>query len=488
MRVKLTEKLNRTIKKEYSPKQQLALRVVFSIVVAFMMGVLIEIARLGIKDFFSSLGSGRLWLEMGCVTAIITIVLLIIVAYLVINKKQSPQYESKVFRIILVSMFVTFLISLLTVHLFNEILIMPIALSGLIIAALVGRRLGLIVNVLLNQAFYISYVMLFGGDFIFETATALLVSVIGGTILILMIPKSSSRIRYLGAGLLVSLLTACVGMISSTLKNTDFIDILTDGLWAFASTFLSVALFIVVSPFFEVVFNVGTTFRLNEICSFNAPLLKRLANEAPGTFNHSIMVANLAELCALNIGENSVLAKAAGYYHDVGKLSNPKCFIENQTDGVNPHDDYIPEVSVQLIVNHTGDGYELIKKAHLPDVLADVCLEHHGTTAVNYFYYKVQSLARRDVDKENFVYGGPKPQSKIAAIIMIVDTVEAATRAKEGGFDGEKELRSFIHTLIKAKEEEGQFSECSLTTSDMAKIEDTLTFAIPNISHKRIEY
>ncbi len=489
MKVKLTEKITQTIKKDYTPSQQLVLRITFSIVVAFLMAVLIEIGRNGVATFFSSLGVGRIWIEIACVTAIITIVLLTVVVYLMINAKRTPHYSKKEFRIVLVAMFTTFAISILAVFLFNEVLIMPVALSGLIIASLAGRRLGLIVNILLNQAFYISFVLLYGEDLLFETATALLVSIIGGTILIMIIPKSCSRIRYLGTGFVVAVLMACVGMISSALKNyTNYVAVLTDGLWSFCSTFLAVALFIVITPVFEIIFNVGTPFRLSELCSFNSPLLKRLATEAPGTFNHSIMVADLAELCAIAIGENSILAKTAGYYHDVGKLANPKCFIENQTDGVNPHDDYIPEVSVQLIINHAKDGYDLIKKAHLPDVIADVCLEHHGTTAVNYFYYKVQSLANREVDKKDFIYPGPKPQGRIASIIMIVDTVEAATRSREKGFEGEKELRSFIHMLIKSKEDEGQFDECGLTTSDMAKIEDTLTFAIPNISHKRIRY
>ena len=191
--------------------------------------------------------------------------------------------------------------------------------------------------------------------------------------------------------------------------------------------------------------------------------MKRLSTEAPGTFNHSLSVGNLAQLCALAIGENPQLAKAAAYYHDVGKLRDPLCYVENQKD-YNPHDDFIPEVSVYVITQHTNWGYELIKKENLPDVIADIAKEHHGTTPVNYFYNKVKKLTEERVDSSEFCYDGPIPSGRIGAIIMIADTVEAASRS-QGISTDEKELRAFIHELIEEKRRLGQFDNCGLTDS-----------------------
>ncbi len=491
MKVKIIDRARNTIrayKENGVSTPALIVRILLCVLISFFMATIIEIGKLGFVQFFTSLNLADTWIDLMCITAIISLVLVTVIIYIVYKKDNSGKALKEV-KITLISMVVTFVVAMLCVLVFKTVLIMPLALSGLLIATLVSKRLGLVINILINQAFYISFILAFGEESLYETSTALLTGIIGGTVLIMIIPKNSSRIRYLGMGFAVSLAMAVVGIISSTLHDyTNWESILIDGLWSLSSTFLSVALFIVITPIFEIIFNSATNTRLAEISSFNAPLLKRLSKEAPGTFSHSIMVADLAELCAVAIGANAVVAKACGYYHDIGKLENPQLFIENQFDGVNPHDDFIPEVSVKLITNHAMDGYRLIKEAHLPEVIANVCVEHHGTTAVNYFFYKVKSITENTVNKDLFVYPGPKPQGKTAAIIMIVDTVEAAVRSKDGEFDTKAELKAFIHTLIRAKAEEGQFDECNLTMADLAKIEDTLTDAIPGMSHKRIKY
>lgn len=236
----------------------------------------------------------------------------------------------------------------------------------------------------------------------------------------------------------------------------------------------------------EYAFRVNTVFIMSELCSLETPLLKRLVQEAPGTFNHSLVVGNLAELCADAIGEDTQLAKAAAYYHDIGKIENPEYFVENQK-GVNPHDDIIPEVSVYMIVNHVTAGREILKKARVPDIIADIAAEHHGTTPVNYFLYKAQSYTEEELDKIEYSYPGPKPKSKIAAIIMIADTVEAASRAR-GNFDDMDEFRKFVRKLIKSKADADQFSDCPITFEDLKKIEDVLVEAVPSLYHARIKY
>lgn len=492
MKVKTVEKpTNQTPKKvaAANPKREFVVRLISVIATSFLMAVLIEIGRYGIREFFMELDSWVVWVQMLCVTGIISMVLATMLIYVTITKNESGHYIKNQVRIALLALLVTFIISIVFAAIFNNELIMPLAMSGLLISALVGRRSALIINVLLNQAFYLSYMLQFGSDKLMQTSAALLTGIVGGTLMILLMGRTSSRIKFLGMGFLVGLLMSVIGVLSSVIGDMyDWQGALMSGLWSFLATFLSVALFLVIVPLFEVFFNTATNFRLYELTSFDQPLLKRLAKEAPGTFNHCLVVSSLAELCAIAIDENAALVKACGMYHDVGKLEHPECFIENQKDGENPHDKLIPEVSVKLITDHAARGYELCKQYRLPDVVAEVARQHHGTTAVNYFYYKVKSITDTTVNKENFVYGGPKPAGKAAAIIMIVDTVEAATRANEQGFESLAEYRKFVHTLIKAKEEEGQFSECDLTTADLSNIEKTLAENVPNMYHKRIKY
>ena len=182
----------------------------------------------------------------------------------------------------------------------------------------------------------------------------------------------------------------------------------------------SILLFMVLLPIFELVFANLTVFRLREITSPNAPLIKKLKEEAPGTYNHSVVVSQLAEACANAIGEDSELARAAAYYHDVGKLMNPEMFTENQSD-YNVHNELSPELSADIIRSHTRDGAKLIKKQHLPEFLADVAIQHHGTLPIKYFYAKALKMTDGEISMANYSYAGPTPQTRIAAIIMIVE-------------------------------------------------------------------
>ena len=157
-------------------------------------------------------------------------------------------------------------------------------------------------------------------------------------------------------------------------------------------------------------------------------MIKRLKAEAPGTYNHSVVVSQLAEACAVEIGEDGELARAAAYYHDVGKLVKPEMFTENQSD-YNIHNELSPELSADIIRSHTRDGAKLIKKQHLPDFLADVAVQHHGTLPIKYFYAKALKMSDGEISMANYSYVGPVPQSRIAAIIMIGDAAEAAARS-----------------------------------------------------------
>ncbi|MBD5092639.1 MAG: HDIG domain-containing protein [Clostridiales bacterium] len=274
-------------------------------------------------------------------------------------------------------------------------------------------------------------------------------------------------------------------MSSLALKNVS-IDILWNVLFCYGAGVLSAMLFMPIVALFEGIFNIADDFRLSELCNLSNPLLKRLASEAPGTFNHSLVVGTIAEACASAIGENPNLARCAAYYHDIGKLKAPLYFSENQSD-YNPHDELIPEVSVSMITSHTLFGEILAKQNRLPSEIVGICRQHHGTAPVSYFFNKANNLQEEGtLAQDNYTYAGPKPQTKIAAIIMICDTVEAAIRSftpetREGYF---KRIEMLVDDKIRLR----QFDECPITLGDIAIIKKTLMESLVGMHHGRIDY
>jgi putative nucleotidyltransferase with HDIG domain len=211
-----------------------------------------------------------------------------------------------------------------------------------------------------------------------------------------------------------------------------------------------------------------------------------MIQQAPGTFNHSIVVANIAEACASAIGEDALLARTCAYYHDIGKLRRPEFFKENQADDYNPHDDLTPELSANVIKSHTQDGYKLIMKNRLPKVIADVCIEHHGTLPILYFYGKAKKFTDGEVDITQYSYAGPKPKTKIAAIIMIADGCEAAARSLQ---DRSREnVKKVVRQIVNERMELGQFEDCEITLKEINIIIHTVVNNLTGIYHNRIEY
>ena len=248
---------------------------------------------------------------------------------------------------------------------------------------------------------------------------------------------------------------------------------------------MSAVIFLAILPVFEGMFNCLTAFRLRELTSSDAKILQKLKEEAPGTYNHSMMVAQLAEASAAAIGEDVDYARAAALYHDVGKLHNPEHFTENQGE-YNLHDELTPELSADIIRSHAKDGYTLIKTQHLPEFLADVAIQHHGTMPIRYFYAKALKLTDGELNIEDFSYLGPKPQTKIAAIIMIADASEAAVRATNSRSPeaAEKAIRAVIEERMDLE----QFSECDTTLADLTKIRQALVTTLTGVYHHRIKY
>ena len=236
---------------------------------------------------------------------------------------------------------------------------------------------------------------------------------------------------------------------------------------------------------YEKIFGLMSDMSLLELSDTNAKLLKELSDKAPGTFHHSLNVANLAEAAANEIGANSMLVRVGALYHDIGKMKNAPFFTENQTTNVNAHDELSPHESAQVIIGHVIDGIEIAKKRNLPDRVIDFIRTHHGTTSVYYFYMKAKE-ADDQVKQDDFRYPGPIPFSKETAILMMCDSVEAASRSLKEPTT--KLIDQFVEKIINKQMEEGQFLNADITFMEIQKVKKVLKRKLQNIFHLRIEY
>lgn len=266
------------------------------------------------------------------------------------------------------------------------------------------------------------------------------------------------------------------------------VNVIADMLCVIASMLLTSILVVGLLPLFESAFKVMTDVTLMEYMDPNNMLLRRLSIEAPGTYQHSIIVGNLAEAAALKVGANGLFCRVATLYHDIGKIITPQYFTENQ-QGINVHQLLTPKESAQAIMGHVREGVVLARKGGLPEQFIDIIKEHHGTTLVYYFYRKELEAHGDDkslVDEEEFRYSGPKPRSKESAIIMIADSLEAASRS----LDEVKEtsLMELASHLVRAKEEDGQFDNCLLTFEELTLVKATLVKTLVAYSHSRVKY
>ena len=257
-------------------------------------------------------------------------------------------------------------------------------------------------------------------------------------------------------------------------------------LFLLLSGFLSFLLPVILMPYLSYVFEDSSVLLWAELSNPNQPLLKDLITKAPGTYHHSLMVANISANCVEAIGGDSQLARVACYYHDIGKLEHPFFFIENLPGHMeSPHNMISAEESAQIIFNHVTKGVEILTQHQLPQAVIDICAQHHGTTLMKYFY--AEALKNNpDVKEEDFRYPGPKPQTKEAAIINIVDSAEAATRAmKEPTLE---KVEALVHSIIVNRLEDEQFVECDITMKEIAIVEKMIVTSLNGTFHSRIEY
>jgi putative nucleotidyltransferase with HDIG domain len=254
---------------------------------------------------------------------------------------------------------------------------------------------------------------------------------------------------------------------------------------ALASGILSGALTIGLMPFFESAFGLLSDMRLIELSNPNHPLLKKVLTETPGTYHHSVMVANLADAACESVGADGLLARVGSYYHDIGKTIRPGFFIENQHGTVNPHDELPPEKSRDIIIAHANDGADLLAKHKMPIEIINIARQHHGTSFLKFFFVKAKEMGQ-DVVEDDFRYPGPKPQTKEIAIISIADSVEAAVRSLKEPTP--EKIAKLVKSIIASKLNDGQFDECDLSMKELKTIENVICETLNGIFHSRIEY
>ena len=371
----------------------------------------------------------------------------------------------------------------------------PVAFVAMMIFVLIGRKNAIFMNVIgALLLFVVDTFVGYEGLTAKESYSSLMISFSAGMVAIFLCNYAKTRFRIVGIGVLIVI---PIDFIIFLLEISNFVDVSqATGLsewqgvivrmgYGFFGGVSSAVFFLAILPIFEWLFNCLTAFRLRELTSSDAKVLRKLKKEAPGTYSHSMMVAQLAEMSAAAIGEDVDYARAAALYHDVGKLHYPEHFTENQGD-YNLHDELTPELSADIIRSHAKDGYSLIRSNHLPQFFADVALQHHGTMPIRYFYAKALKMTDGELNIEDFSYLGPKPQTKIAAIVMIADASEAVVRAHNARKPEEAE--KLIREVIEERMDLEQFAECDITLKDLTKIREALVEALTGVFHHRIQY
>lgn len=315
-----------------------------------------------------------------------------------------------------------------------------------------------------------------------------ILGIIGSILGAILLKKMQQRNELLYSTLYIAAASAIITLSTGILISSNIVDVFIKGGITVIGGLLSGVFALGILPFLEGTFNEVTTLKLLELSNPNNPLLKKLLMEAPGTYHHSMLVANLAEMAAEEVGANSVVTRIGSYFHDVGKIERPYFFGENQMGGDNPHNNIPPNLSTMIIRSHVKDGLELARKYNLPKIIQEIIEEHHGKTLVKYFYYTMKNNAENpdDIKEEDYMYDGPIPSSKEAGIVMLADSVEAAVRSIKN--PNKDKINEMINCIIDDKLSSGQLNNCNLTLKDVEKIRLCFLTVLNGIYHQRIEY
>ncbi len=374
----------------------------------------------------------------------------------------------------------------------------PLLFFPLISAMFLKRREAIFMTIvnglfmfIFNRFLYSENVIPNVDDFIpltnIESFSGLLSMFCGGVLGIFLLKGIKSRLGCVVVALVLFVPTAIINVVMqlSFIVNDNLLQLLDVVLYSMLDCVFSVLLFLFILPILEVMFSELTPFRLRELTSDNAKLIKKLKQQALGTYNHCVVVAQLAEACASAIDEDPELARAAAFYHDVGKLKNPEMFAENQSE-YDLHKELTPELSVDIIRSHAREGAKLIKKYHLPEFFADIAVQHHGTLPIKYFYAKALKMSDGELNVANYSYSGPTPTTKIAAIIMIADASEAAARSLS--VRTPEKVAALVSSIVEERMNLEQFIDCNITLRELNIVTQTVVSQLTGVYHSRVKY
>ncbi|HYF82371.1 MAG TPA: HDIG domain-containing protein [Clostridia bacterium] len=406
---------------------------------------------------------------------IISICLVIMGLYLKRLDKKLWASNSTIFLISLIAV-ITLVITMVVKNISSYLIILPA--GTMLISILVSTRVAILSNIMMSIL-----AGFLGGFDMSVVAIMLLTGILGAE----MVSRTHHRSTFILAGFAVSLVSLLIIFSVGILNREDIYRMLNNGMYGAIGGVLSAVLTIGTLPFFESTFDIITPLKLLELSNPNQPILRRLLIEAPGTYYHSILVGNLAEEAAEEIGANPLLCRVGAYYHDIGKLKRPYFFKENQITKDNPHDKITPNLSTLVITSHVKDGVEIARKSKLPSAVVRIIEEHHGNTLVAYFYHKALNTEGTEaVEEGKFRYPFRKPQTQEAAIVMLADSVEAYIRSLSE--PTQDQVEQGVRKIIKDKLNDAQLDGCDLTLKDLEMIGQAFMKVLAGIFHERIEY
>ena len=402
-----------------------------------------------------------------------------------VSKELKQSYMLIFSLLFILSISIMKLIALFKQFEFTEIgYLFPAAMGAMLIKLLINEKVGIAFSVIMAICGSIIFNEGIAGSMQITMAIYLLIS---GLASVLFLSSPKHRTKILQAGLLVAIVNILVILSLMFLRNGQYSG-MEYGFYficALVSGIGSAVLAIGMLPFFEAGFGILSTMKLIELSNPNHPLLRKILTEAPGTYHHSIMVANLAESACEAVGANGLLARVGCYYHDIGKTKRPHFFIENQLNIENPHDRIPPQTSKNIIIAHATDGSEILRKYKMPKEIIEIAEQHHGTTLLQFFVHKAKQ-AGSEVNEADYRYPGPKAQSKESAIIGIADSVEAAVRSMV--HPTHEQIESLVRKIIADRLQDDQLSECDITLKELEIVAHSLCETLKGIFHSRIEY
>jgi cyclic-di-AMP phosphodiesterase PgpH len=406
------------------------------------------------------------------------VALALLMLYLFLRKYRREVFENNTkVTFIFFNIFLMIFITTLVVNYDSKfIYVVPICILPLIFKAFFDARLGMFAHVI---------TVLLLGFIVPNSYEYMFLQILAGIVTILTVSELYKRANlFISVGQITSVYIvayfAFYVIHEGSVENIQwemFIWFILSGL---ATLFVQPLIYA-----YEKIFGLVSDVSLLELSDTNSTLLKELSNKSPGTFHHSLNVANLAEASANEIGANAMLVRVGALYHDIGKMKNPTYFTENQSTGINPHDELSSKESARIIISHVIDGIEIAKKYNLPDRVIDFIRTHHGTSTVYYFYMKEKKDIEA-VNKTDFCYPGPKPFSKETAILMMCDSVEAASKSLKEPTS--TKIDAFVESIVDKQIEEGQFLNANITFKEIQSIKKVLKHKLANIYHLRIEY